>query len=87
MARLVEAARTTGAGGHHLVWGVSANTRRRVDLAPGRVIRFEPRDDAEAWVEQALGPGASAAPRVLGGGFADPSYRLGEPHGGADRRS
>ena len=87
MARLVEAVRTTGARGHHVVWGVSANTRRRVDLAPGRVIGFEPRDDAEAWAEHALRPDAPAAPEVLGGAFADPAYRLGEPHGGAGRRT
>ncbi len=87
MARLVEAVRTTDAGGHHVVWGVSANTRLRVDLAPGRAIGFEPLDDAELWAEQVQRRDASAAPEVLGGGFADPAYRLGEPHGGAPART
>jgi nucleoside-diphosphate-sugar epimerase len=83
MARLVEAVRTTEACGHHVVWGVSANTRRRVDLGPGRAIGFEPVDDAEEWAELVQRRDAAAAPEVLGGGFADPSYRLGETHGGA----
>ena len=90
MARLVEAVRTTDAGGHHVVWGVSANARRRVDLGPGVAIGFVPVDDAQTWVEQGrIGTGVAVEVpgAVLGGGFADPAYRLGEPHGGADRRT
>ncbi|WP_076264160.1 NAD-dependent epimerase/dehydratase family protein [Intrasporangium flavum] len=87
MARLVEAVRTTDAGGHHVVWGVSANTRRRVDLEPGRAVGFEPQDDAETFAAEVQRADASQAPAVLGGGFADPSYRLGEAHGGREHRS
>ena len=47
MTRLVLAALTTEARGHHVVWGVSRNTRRRVDLTPGLAIGFDPQDDAE----------------------------------------
>jgi uronate dehydrogenase len=49
-ARLVEAALTVPPG-NHVVWGVSANTRRTVDLEPGRAIGYEPQDDAEAHVD------------------------------------
>jgi uronate dehydrogenase len=46
MARLIEAALTAPAG-NSVVWGVSANARRTVDLEPGRAIGYEPQDDAD----------------------------------------
>ena len=49
LARLVEAALTAPVG-NHVVWGVSANTRRTVSLEPGRAIGYEPQDDAESHV-------------------------------------
>ncbi len=87
MARLVLAALTTGAGGHHVVWGVSRNTRRCVDLAPGLAIGFDPQDDAEAYAADGGQGGPSPSSGMLGGGFAAPEYRLGEPHGGTARPS
>ncbi|GAB3873872.1 NAD(P)-dependent oxidoreductase [Terrabacter terrigena] len=82
MTRLVLAALTTEATGHHVVWGVSRNTRRHVDLSPGLAIGFDPQDDAETYA--CAGGHLSAAPSspFLGGGFTQPDYRLGEPHGG-----
>ncbi|MEU8817601.1 NAD(P)-dependent oxidoreductase [Actinoplanes sp. NPDC048796] len=47
MARLVRASLT--ATGFHIVWGVSANTRRWWSRAGGDAIGYEPRDDAERW--------------------------------------
>ena len=82
MARLVLATLTTTATGHHVVWGVSRNTRRVVDLAPGLAIGFDPQDDAEAHADAAQLLEPSGPPGMLGGGFADPGYLLGEPHGG-----
>jgi nucleoside-diphosphate-sugar epimerase len=49
-ARLVLAALVVPAG-NHVVWGVSANSRRTVSLEPGRAIGYEPLDDAEAHVD------------------------------------
>ena len=49
-ARLVEAALFAPTG-NHVVWGVSANSRRTVSLEPGRAIGYEPQDDAEAHVD------------------------------------
>ena len=86
MTRLVLAALTTDARGHHVVWGVSRNTRRRVDLTPGLVIGFDPRDDAEIHAEAVERSGSAGAPLLLGGAFADDDYRLGEPHGGSAGR-
>ncbi len=83
MARLVLATLTTTATGHHVAWGVSRNTRRVVDLAPGLAIGFDPQDDAEQHAPAAGVLDPSAPPGMLGGGFADPAYLLGEPHGGA----
>jgi nucleoside-diphosphate-sugar epimerase len=85
MTRLVLAALRTDAVGHHVVWGVSANTRRVVDLAPGRVIGYEPVDDAETYAEVVAAAAASRpsdTAHLLGGSFASDAYRLGEPHGG-----
>lgn len=45
MARLVEAA--LEARGYHVVWGVSANTRRWWSLEAARSIGYEPQDDSE----------------------------------------
>jgi UDP-glucose 4-epimerase len=86
MTRLVLAALTTDAGGHHVVWGVSRNTRLRVDLAPGLAIGFDPQDDAEVYAAGVEQRDPSSPPGVLGGGFATPDYVLGEPHGGARDR-
>ena len=41
----------TAPPGNHVVWGVSANSRRTVSLEPGRAIGYEPRDDAETHVD------------------------------------
>ena len=86
MTRLVLATLTTQASGHHVVWGVSRNTRRRVDLAPGLAIGFDPQDDAEIHAEAVERRDPAGAPRLLGGAFADDDYRLGEPHGGSPGR-
>jgi len=83
-ARLVEAALTVPPG-HHVVWGVSANARRTVDLGPGRAIGYEPQDDAEDHVDALaveLGVGSPAEiPPVgadpLGGVFT--THPLGTP--------
>lgn len=77
-ARLVEAALTLPAG-NHVVWGVSANSRRTVSLDPGRAIGYEPQDDAEAHVDALAADLGLASPAdippvgsdPLGGVFTD----------------
>ncbi|WP_404390087.1 NAD-dependent epimerase/dehydratase family protein [Humibacillus xanthopallidus] len=90
MTRLVLATLTTEAVGHHVVWGVSRNTRCRVDLRPGLVIGYDPQDDAEVHAEfHAAGietQDPAGSPGLLGGVFADDAYLLGEPHGGSAGR-
>jgi len=75
-ARLVEAALTTTATGHHVVWGVSRNTRRPVSLAAGEAIGYHPVDDAEAYADEVDEPPVGGS-TPIGGGFVD--HPLGEP--------
>ncbi|GAA0957719.1 NAD-dependent epimerase/dehydratase family protein [Frigoribacterium faeni] len=67
--RLVEAALATDLTGHHVVWGVSRNTRRPVSLAAGERIGYRPVDDAETFAPRFddLPPLAADAP--IGGDF------------------
>ncbi|GAA3197985.1 NAD-dependent epimerase/dehydratase family protein [Dactylosporangium siamense] len=50
-ARLVEACLTAPAPGFRLLWGISRNTRRWASLAEGEAIGYDPRDDAEVFVD------------------------------------
>lgn len=75
-ARLVEACLALERPGHHLVWGVSRNTRRWVSLAAGAAMGYHPQDDAERYAANVPGAGA---PRP-----ADPGVRLGGTWVGED---
>ena len=48
-ARLMNACLSTDNGGFHLIWGVSANTRRWWSLKAGEQVGFHPVDDAEVF--------------------------------------
>ena len=48
-ARLMNACLRTDNGGFHLIWGVSANTRRWWSLKAGEQVGFHPVDDAEVF--------------------------------------
>ena len=63
--RLTGAALATAPPGFHLVWGVSANTRRWWSTAGGDAIGFHPQDNAERFVE--LYPGSPPEPEYVGG--------------------
>jgi uronate dehydrogenase len=72
--RLVEAALSPAAAGYHVVWGVSANTRRWWSAEGGAAIGFHPRDDSEAFaadVADDLTDGMTEDPadEFLGGDF------------------
>ena len=47
--RMVEASLTAPAPGYAVLYGISRNTRAWWDLAPGRALGYEPRDDAETF--------------------------------------
>lgn len=59
-ARLVEACLLTEPAGHRIVWAVSANTRGRFDLEPGRRIGYHPQDDSEQFADEVIANGAAA---------------------------
>jgi uronate dehydrogenase len=72
--RLVDAALRAPDLDFATVWGVSANTRGYFDLAPGRALGYQPRDDSEVYaagVLTACGPLPDDDPdaRYLGGRF------------------
>ncbi|MEZ0072317.1 NAD-dependent epimerase/dehydratase family protein [Planotetraspora sp. GP83] len=78
-ARLVEAALV--ADGFHIVWGISANTRRWWSLDEARAIGYEPKDDSEVYAEEViarygeLDPG-DIAYSLLGGTFCRPELHV-----------
>ncbi len=49
--RMVAAALTAPDPGYAVIYGISGNTQAWWDLEPGRVLGYEPRDDAEAWAD------------------------------------
>jgi len=73
--RMVEAALTVPAPGFAVIYGISANTRAWWDLEPGRVLGYEPLDDAETFADR-IAPGADdeAEGAFVGGPFAGPFY-------------
>ncbi|SNY64935.1 NAD-dependent epimerase/dehydratase family protein [Paractinoplanes atraurantiacus] len=74
--RLVEAVLALEAPGHHIVWGVSRNTRGWFSLTAGEAIGFRPQDDAEvyagAFPTTALPPDAR-----VGGVWGGPDWKVG----------
>jgi uronate dehydrogenase len=69
--RMFEAALTTPAPGFAVLYGISANTRAWWDLEPGRVLGYDPRDDAEEFADQVEPSDDDAAEgAVVGGPFA-----------------
>ena len=71
--RLVEAALTCPSPGFRTVWGVSANTRRRLALAGAHEIGYRPRDDAEVFAAE-VGHRTADTDGYVGGEFAGPSF-------------
>jgi len=70
--RLIEAA-AQAKPGHHVVWGVSNNSRRWVSLIAGERMGFRPADDAEKYLDPAAraddAPQRSGEMLHLGGPF------------------
>ncbi len=76
LVRLIDAFASTELPGHHVVWGVSNNTRRLVPLDPGHRIGYFPEDDSEAWADRVS---EDAEFEVLGGPFTDDAHPMGRP--------
>ncbi len=78
LARLIAAVAALEEPGHHVVWGVSRNTRAWFRPDAGERIGYYPEDDAEAFaggiddVDDADGNG------LIGGEWAAPEHALGD---------
>lgn len=76
--RMVEAGLTAPDPGFAVLYGISANTRAWWDLAPGRALGYEPRDDAESFAEAIETSPATADDEAeaahVGGPFATERY-------------
>jgi uronate dehydrogenase len=73
--RMVDAALTAPAPGFAVVYGISHNTRRWWDLAPGRALGYDPLDDAEGWAERIEPrPTDSEENAFVGGDYVLPVY-------------
>jgi uronate dehydrogenase len=71
--RLVEAALTCPSPGFRIVWGVSANTRRRWSLAGAHELGYRPRDDAEVFAAE-VGDRVADTDGYVGGEFCGPAF-------------
>jgi uronate dehydrogenase len=67
--RLVEAALSCPSPGFRIVWGVSANTRRRWALAGAHELGYRPRDDAEVFAAEIGERGDPETDGFVGGEF------------------
>jgi uronate dehydrogenase len=73
--RMVDAAVSAPAPGFAVVHGISHNTRRWWDLAPGRALGYDPLDDAEHWAGRVQPrPTDAAENAAVGGDFVLPAY-------------
>ncbi|WP_110182802.1 NAD-dependent epimerase/dehydratase family protein [Nocardioides solisilvae] len=73
--RMVEAALTTRAPGFAVLYGISANTDAWWDLEPGRVLGYEPQDDAASYADSIHPrPEDPAEAAHVGGPFAGEEF-------------
>jgi uronate dehydrogenase len=75
-ARLVSATLRLEQPGHHIVWGVSRNTRGVVSLEAGERMGFSPQDDAESFADVVATGGTEY--ELLAGPFVDDAHPMGE---------
>ena len=77
LCRLVVAVARLDRPGGHVVWAVSANTRRWVHPGAGQDIGYLPQDDAEIWATQLGDPVPLPLDTVIGGTFVDDDHPVG----------
>ena len=66
--RMVEASLTATAPGFAVVYGISANTRAWWDLEAGRVLGYQPQDDAEEFADRVIATAQDDVEGALVGG-------------------
>jgi uronate dehydrogenase len=78
-ARLFEACLATPSPGYRIVWGVSANTRRRLSLTDAHRLGYQPQDDSEALAADMIAEHGEPDPddpavRYVGGDWRGPDF-------------
>lgn len=76
--RLVDACLRTEALRFAIVWGISANTRRRWSLAAGEALGYFPADDAEVHAGGLADAQPQPSDAFVGGGFTTPGFGIDE---------
>jgi uronate dehydrogenase len=77
-ARLVDACLRTDALDFSIIWGISANTRRRWSLAEGEKLGYVPADDSELHAASLPDPEPHSSDAFVGGGFTSPGFGIDE---------
>jgi uronate dehydrogenase len=77
-ARLVDACLRSADLTYALVWGVSANTRRKWSLESGYAVGYLPVDDAEVFAGSLAAPEPDPSDGLVGGGFTSPGFGIDE---------
>lgn len=77
-ARLVDACLRAPDLDYALVWGISANTRRRWSLAAGQALGYEPQDDAEVYAGSLSDAEPHPSDVYVGGGFTSAGFGIDE---------
>lgn len=75
--RLVTAALDVPRPGFRIVWGVSANTRRRWELTAAHELGYRPRDDGERFATEVGDRVDPATDTLVGGRFTSPDLDAG----------
>lgn len=77
-ARLVDACLRSAELRYAIVWGISANTRRRWNLDSAYALGYRPQDDAERYAASLPAPEPHPSDVFVGGGFTDAGFGIDE---------
>ena len=78
-ARLIDACLRAPELGYALLWGISANTRRRWSIDEAVALGYRPQDDAESYADELPAEADQwATDAFVGGGFTSPGFDIDE---------
>ena len=77
-ARLVDACLRAPELSYALLWGISANTRRRWSIEDAVALGYLPQDDAESYAHELPWVTRSDSDAYVGGGFTSPGFDIDE---------
>lgn len=77
-ARLIDACLRAPQLSYALLWGISANTRRRWSIEDAVALGYQPRDDAERYADQLATEAVREADGYVGGVFTSSDFDIDE---------